>query len=224
MMGAKLVACAFTHYRHLPDRPFRLLVHMCLIAKDTDKRSKYFGGRSMLAESLGLDPDAPSSAPMVSRAIAALVADGAVDRANIGRVGQRAEYWLKVATPRIEGNSTVTQRVTLEANGRVTPESREGNSRVKKSVTPELPQGSTGGTTKEHREETTSSILTRSETGIRCLALWRPRLRERKGREATQSVFHLHLHVIPRAYEDGLALPWYSGKGGAWVNGADDDH
>jgi histidine triad (HIT) family protein len=32
------------------------------------------------------------------------------------------------------------------------------------------------------------------------------------GREATQSVFHLHLHIVPRAKNDGLALPWYSGK------------
>lgn len=32
------------------------------------------------------------------------------------------------------------------------------------------------------------------------------------GVAATQSVFHLHLHVVPRAVDDGLALPWYSGK------------
>jgi histidine triad (HIT) family protein len=33
-----------------------------------------------------------------------------------------------------------------------------------------------------------------------------------RGREATQSVFHLHVHLVPRAENDGLALPWYSGK------------
>lgn len=33
-----------------------------------------------------------------------------------------------------------------------------------------------------------------------------------QGREATQSVWHLHLHVIPRFENDGLALPWHSGK------------
>lgn len=35
-----------------------------------------------------------------------------------------------------------------------------------------------------------------------------------RGREATQSILHLHLHLVPRAVDDGLALPWYSGKGG----------
>lgn len=33
-----------------------------------------------------------------------------------------------------------------------------------------------------------------------------------KGQEATQSVFHMHLHLVPRSSNDGLALPWYSGK------------
>lgn len=34
-----------------------------------------------------------------------------------------------------------------------------------------------------------------------------------RGREATQSVLHLHLHLIPRSADDGLALPWHSGQG-----------
>lgn len=28
------------------------------------------------------------------------------------------------------------------------------------------------------------------------------------GAEATQTVFHLHIHVVPRRQGDGLALPW----------------
>ena len=32
------------------------------------------------------------------------------------------------------------------------------------------------------------------------------------GPDATQSVYHLHIHYVPRSESDGLALPWYSGK------------
>lgn len=28
------------------------------------------------------------------------------------------------------------------------------------------------------------------------------------GAEATQTVFHLHVHIVPRRVDDGLALPW----------------
>ena len=33
-----------------------------------------------------------------------------------------------------------------------------------------------------------------------------------RGRIATQSVWHLHLHLVPRRENDRLALPWHSGK------------
>lgn len=33
------------------------------------------------------------------------------------------------------------------------------------------------------------------------------------GSTATQTVPHLHVHYVPRHKDDGLALPWYSGKG-----------
>lgn len=29
-----------------------------------------------------------------------------------------------------------------------------------------------------------------------------------KGADATQTVFHLHMHLVPRRAGDGLALPW----------------
>ena len=28
------------------------------------------------------------------------------------------------------------------------------------------------------------------------------------GRDATQTVMHLHIHIVPRHADDGLALPW----------------
>ena len=32
------------------------------------------------------------------------------------------------------------------------------------------------------------------------------------GLDASQSVFHLHAHIVPRRPGDGLALPWWSGR------------
>ncbi|RNI23968.1 HIT family protein [Flexivirga caeni] len=34
------------------------------------------------------------------------------------------------------------------------------------------------------------------------------------GAAAWQTVFHFHLHVVPRYAEDGLAVPWKPGQGG----------
>lgn len=32
------------------------------------------------------------------------------------------------------------------------------------------------------------------------------------GGVATQTVYHLHIHIVPRRYGDGLALPWSEGR------------
>lgn len=37
-----------------------------------------------------------------------------------------------------------------------------------------------------------------------------------RGREATQTVLHLHLHLVPRAEHDGLKLPWANPNAGEW--------
>jgi histidine triad (HIT) family protein len=60
--------------------------------------------------------------------------------------------------------------------------------------------------------ETSAATMRRAAELMR----WTPRpmnVITSRGREATQSVFHLHLHLVPRAEDDGLALPWCSGKG-----------
>jgi histidine triad (HIT) family protein len=71
---------------------------------------------------------------------------------------------------------------------------------------------------KEHTPDFASDPEIFAKTARRAgeLMRWTPRpmnVITSRGREATQSVFHLHLHLVPRAENDGLALPWYSGKG-----------
>lgn len=58
--------------------------------------------------------------------------------------------------------------------------------------------------------ETTATVMWRAAS----LAVPPCNLITSSGREATQSVFHLHVHIVPRRENDGLALPWYSGKRG----------
>lgn len=71
---------------------------------------------------------------------------------------------------------------------------------------------------KRHVRDIAADPEVSGQTMLRAAELmrWTPRpmnVITSRGREATQSVFHLHLHLVPRAANDGLALPWYSGKG-----------
>ncbi|MPZ27527.1 MAG: HIT domain-containing protein [Micromonosporaceae bacterium] len=44
------------------------------------------------------------------------------------------------------------------------------------------------------------------------------------GGAATQTVWHLHLHVVPRRSGDGLALPWSGSPEPAPAGGEEPDH
>ena len=33
---------------------------------------------------------------------------------------------------------------------------------------------------------------------------------QNNGTSAGQSIFHLHIHIIPRYEEDGLVIPWHT--------------
>lgn len=56
--------------------------------------------------------------------------------------------------------------------------------------------------------DVTGSTARRAAQLCRDLDLVHANLITSKGAEATQTVFHLHLHLVPRAAGDGLALPW----------------
>ena len=99
MMGAQLVSRVYTSWTHLPDRPFRLLAYMALIAKDTNADPTFWGGRDSLAEAMGMPPGTESTRQMIKRAVRVLITSGAIERAYVGHAGKRTEYRLTL-TPR----------------------------------------------------------------------------------------------------------------------------
>ena len=67
-MGASHVSACYAQWSHLPDRPFRLLTYMALIAKDATPEPTFWGGRDAMCLALGLDPD-PISYRVARRAV-----------------------------------------------------------------------------------------------------------------------------------------------------------
>ena len=103
-MGARHVAAAFAQWGSLPDRPFRLLAYMALVAKDSTAQPTYWGGRDGLCVGLGVEAT-PSGHRVARRAIADLEAAGAIERKYVGHSRKRSEYRL-VLTP-AKGDATV---------------------------------------------------------------------------------------------------------------------
>lgn len=91
-MGAGHATRVYVEWSGLPDRAFRLLVHMALTTKDAHSEPTYWGGREALATALGLPANEASSHQSVKRAVRALVEAGAVTRVMSGYAGKRSEY------------------------------------------------------------------------------------------------------------------------------------
>lgn len=108
-MGAQLVAATYQYWGHLPDRPFRLLAAMALSCLDDAKVPTYYGGRTAQARTLGL-PDNNTGHKAVKRAVAALVAAGAVERTLSGYSGKRSEYALNVRKPPVDNSVPATTK------------------------------------------------------------------------------------------------------------------
>ena len=165
MMGARLVAQVFTHWTHLPDRPFRILVRMAHVAKDTNPTPTYWGGRNDLAEALGLPPG-EAAYQSVKRAVRHIVRAGAVEIAYLGHATKRTEYRLTLdRMPREKGVTERTPRgsVSDPLRGSVGDPHRGSLSDPAggHSVTP---QGDTEGETEEHIEETHLENLSVTKT------------------------------------------------------------
>jgi hypothetical protein len=94
MMGAQLVARVYRAWGHLPNRPFRLLLHIALTIKDHTPEPTYWGGREAMADALGLPPEEPLSHQSVKRTVRVLVEAGALERVLYGHAGARSEYRL----------------------------------------------------------------------------------------------------------------------------------
>lgn len=150
MMGAQLTSRVFAYWTHLPDRPFRLLVHMSHLVKDTNEVPTYWGGRDAMAQALGLEVGTASTHTMVKRAIRTLIDEGALRRTFDGHAGSRSEYRLTLD----RGNSSVPHRGNSgdPQRGNTTVPQR-GNTGDPAGVTVASPQGTTLGTTEENGEE-----------------------------------------------------------------------
>lgn len=98
-MGANHVSVVYAQWgRILDGRPFRLLVHMALTAKDSDNPPMYWAGRDGMAEALGREDD-PAGHQAVKRALAVLKREGAVKVDRKPRKARHATRWIVVLTP-----------------------------------------------------------------------------------------------------------------------------
>ena len=110
LMGAGLVALVLTHWTHVSDPAFRVLVRMSLTALDKPQNGHepkiYRGGRELLAMSLRSDKGSEQTRfRAVRKALAELSEAGAIQHLQLGWAGQRSVYRLTLDRVEKEGST-----------------------------------------------------------------------------------------------------------------------
>lgn len=104
-MGASNVMAVFARFRHLPHRPFRMLVFMAVVSLDNEAggvpAATFFGGSESLAESIGYSREdfrerRRTILPAISKTIHELIQAGAVERVADAAPGRAAVYRLRL--------------------------------------------------------------------------------------------------------------------------------
>lgn len=119
-MGAAHVSAVYARWGHLPHRPFRLLVYMALIAKDSTPNPTFWGGRDGLCIGLGL-PANDTGHRVARRAIADLEAAGAIERAYTGHNGKRSEYTIVLGSPKGDKGVPLKGQESSDKGGQESP-------------------------------------------------------------------------------------------------------
>lgn len=160
-MGAAHVSACYAQWSHLPDRPFRVLAYMALIAKDSTPEPTFWGGRDALCIALGIEAD-PAGYRVIRRALAELIDAGALERKYVGHAGKRSEYRVHVTPRKGDTSDPQSPAGTTEKGGHVSPP--EGGHLSPQRRTPQsakedtsVPPRTTRNTRSEKEEEISST-------------------------------------------------------------------
>lgn len=172
-MGAHLVTLVLTHWTHLNDRAFRLLVRMAHTALDKPNgeipAGVYFGGRDLLAMTLRTERggNADSLHRSVKRGIADLVGEGVIERTQHARSGSNQVYRLRLSeAQRIDvPNGHKPPTAPDQGDTRRPPEgdtrgTAQGDTSGSKRGTPGVPPICTEEELEELREERSEDLRT----------------------------------------------------------------
>jgi len=147
-------------WRHLDDRPFRVLAYMALRARDHDAEPWYGAGHDELALialglAMGTERERDAGHRTVRRAFTVLHKAGAIRTARHARPGRQATYRLFLDGPTQDGERPVNNPITQDGERPMTIPERRTVSDLRTSVRRTVSDRTQDGErpTKEEEEE-----------------------------------------------------------------------